>query len=295
MRLSVILVALALLAGVAAPSSAKGDAGIAAGLIAGTCAAPGAVLAPLPPPTPRSPGTVLGSFATVELALVDLAGAAAVLVTDGGRPAACGEVPAGSDPDRFAAVRPQAGSDLGGVAWFHARGAQTQVSLFLARGLSGGGGDVPEPPPAEDTPVPAVAPSPTPTGASAGCEVVATWYAPTKDRISQADAIVAKLPQLLPTLGIASGPTLLDLGATLAVLADAQRAAPAPPVAAAASGALADALADLGAQLTTIGNRLNAFDPGYLDDVAGVPPLEEAYAAAKAGAQGVARQCGLPI
>ena len=301
-RLAVVarVLLLALLLGLVLPGAvlAQDDAPTVA-LHDGSCDVPGALLAELAQVKARGgdDGTFWTSFTTVDRSLAELTGAA-VVVQVGEDVAACGEAPGGTKPDRYVALVARAESDFGGIAWLHADDGQTRVTVFLARGLAGGTppDGPPEPPVDDETPVPptptppVAAPTPTPA-VTAGCEGVADWFAATAGRIKQADAIVAKLPLLIPTIAISSGPTFLNLGATFAVLAAAQREGPTPDSVAEVSDGLAAAMADLGELLTTVGNRLNSYDPGYVEDLVELPPLQEAYATAKAQAEAAGGQC----
>jgi len=84
------------------------------------------------------------SFTTVDVPMEDLsADAFAVAVrNEGNDVVACGELGQGdAGNSRYVGVREQDGSGYAGIAWLYAKGDQTQVSLFLAQGLTEGGGN----------------------------------------------------------------------------------------------------------------------------------------------------------
>jgi hypothetical protein len=154
-----MLACLALTFGTVAGGAAQEGGVPAAAVVAGNCTAPGDSVARLRPPTVRNGGAVPVSLTTIDVALTDLLGAAhAIVLTDRGGVVACGDV-AGNADDVYVGVTATRAGGWGGVAWLHARGTQTQVSLFIARGLSGAGAspteaptEAPPLPPDEGTP-----------------------------------------------------------------------------------------------------------------------------------------------
>lgn len=131
-------------------------------IVDGTCATPGDTVAALRAFDVQDGGTVRVSLTTVEIALADLLGTDhAIVLTEGNATVACGDA-AGDADDVYVGVAAATDAGWGGVAWLHAREHQTRVSLFVARGLSGGEGehsptaepnDEPPSPPDEETPV----------------------------------------------------------------------------------------------------------------------------------------------
>jgi len=148
--------ALALLGGTLAQSSA----GLPASIIAGNCASPGAVAAPLANLSASAPGVstpaaaglapagaavipVQTSVTTLAMKLTDLVdGGHAISVSLGGAQtvAACGNL--GAQPnsgDVVVGLAGASGSRYSGIAWLHPVGDQTQVTVFLAQNPSGSG------------------------------------------------------------------------------------------------------------------------------------------------------------
>ncbi|MEA2586587.1 MAG: hypothetical protein QOF33_4672 [Thermomicrobiales bacterium] len=158
-----LVVGMAFTAGIGSGAvRAQDDAALSAAVVGGSCESPGDVAGELRDLAPAE-GGVLTSFTRVDLPIDDLTGAGyAIVVTSDGNTAACGDI-SGSGNDVYVAVTSQSDAGYGGVAWLHARDAQTQVSLFISQGLGGGGGgdnnngveppsdETPEPP-ADDTP-----------------------------------------------------------------------------------------------------------------------------------------------
>jgi hypothetical protein len=135
---------------------AQGDA-LSAAVVRGDCDDPGRVAAELRPLT-ASEGGAWTSFTTIDLAVDEVTGGGyAVVVGEADAPAACGDL-TGAGEDVFAAVPEANGSGLAGIAWLHALGDQTRVSLFAGEGRSGAQDGPPEPPGAEETPEPPDAP-----------------------------------------------------------------------------------------------------------------------------------------
>jgi hypothetical protein len=132
-----------------------------AAIVEGTCTDPGDVVFPLRDLQVRDGGEVLVSLTTVDLALSDLLGNDhAVVLTSGDGVIACGDA-TGDAADVYVGLVALDDGEWGGVAWLHERDDRTQVSLFVARGLTGADGVTPEPtedlepqPPDDETPTP---------------------------------------------------------------------------------------------------------------------------------------------
>lgn len=141
---------------------AQAQASLKAAVVSGSCDSPGDVAGQLRDLVPAS-GGVLTSFTRVDLAIAKLTGGGyAILVTDNGSAAACGDI-SGTGSDVYVAVTSRSNAGYGGIAWLHARDPQTQVSLFVSQGLGGASSantpTNPEPPsdttpqpPAQNTP-----------------------------------------------------------------------------------------------------------------------------------------------
>jgi hypothetical protein len=170
LRRGFVVVALLLVGGVAIwpaglPVTAQDGDVPTATVIEGTCSSPGDAVGTLGELRARDGGEVLVSLTTVDVSLGDLlADDHAVVLNLADSVIACGAV-GGSGNDVYVGVASTADAGWGGVAWLHARDARTQVSLFVARGLSGAGAAPTEEPspPADDTPVPPEDETPTPS------------------------------------------------------------------------------------------------------------------------------------
>jgi hypothetical protein len=163
--LAIVFLAAGLVGAAVRPAKAQDESAVA--IVAGSCAAPGEVAADLRP-LKAAEGGAQTSFTTIDLAIDELTGGGyAVVVGAPNAPAACGEL-AGEGTDVYVAVTSRDAAGLGGVAWLHARGERTQVSLFVGAGL-GAASDQPEPP-SDETP----APTKTPKAAAA----TATYASP---------------------------------------------------------------------------------------------------------------------
>ncbi len=261
------------------PAAAQRGA-LEATVIGGSCQNPGAPITRLrefrQQETADPP--VQTSFTTVDQPLASLAGSVAIAISTGDVLVACGDVPAGNGDDLYFALLPQRGSGHHGIGWLHARGNQTQASLFVYRVASGslGGNDVPTP-----TPIPADP-----------CAGAADWYDAVTKRLEEADRIVNLLTTTLPMVGLGSGPQLIEFGVTLGNVASDLRKSTAPPALIEARDTVIAALDALSERLTKAGERLNAFDPNYLDDLKKVPGLVSDFAAAQAQLQTAAKACG---
>lgn len=90
------------------------------------------------------------SFTTIDAPLSDLVeDAFSILVLGGGETALCGEIGGGeAAASRYVGLREVNTSGYVGIAWLFARDEETQVSLFVGQGLSGGGSGE-DPPPSE--------------------------------------------------------------------------------------------------------------------------------------------------
>jgi hypothetical protein len=149
-------------AGLAGPAirHAKAQDELPAAVVRGDCNAPGEVVTELRP-LAVAEGGVRTSFSTIDLAIDELtSGGYAIVVGDPGSASACGEI-AGQGTDVYVAVQERSGSNLGGIAWLHARNDRTQVSLFVGEGLGGSATaapteepDGPPEPPTDETPEP---------------------------------------------------------------------------------------------------------------------------------------------
>ena len=149
---------LALLGGTLAQSSP----GLPTSIIAGSCSQPGAVAAPLanagvpaaPNSTPAAAGLspasaavipVQTSVTTVPIKLAALLdGAHAISVgqstSKSTAVAACGNLGAGNgSADVIVGLAGGKGSRYSGIAWLHATGDQTQVTVFVDQSASGAG------------------------------------------------------------------------------------------------------------------------------------------------------------
>ena len=141
---------------------AQADSSLPASIVAGTCAAPGAVTVPLAntalpaagDTTPTASGLAPGgaavipvqtSVTTVSMKLADLVdGAHAVMVAQSGTQSAaaatCGNLGAqAGGGDVVVGLAAARGSRYSGIAWLHANGDQTQVTVFVAQNPSGSG------------------------------------------------------------------------------------------------------------------------------------------------------------
>lgn len=133
------------------------DVALSADLVSGTCDAPGDSVGELRS-LAEAEGGVLTSFTRVDIAIDDVTGSEhAVIVYADGDAAACGDV-TGSGNDVYVPIASQSDAGYGGVAWLHARDAQTQISLFISNELGvssavDNNNDNPEPP-EDNTPTP---------------------------------------------------------------------------------------------------------------------------------------------
>jgi hypothetical protein len=163
------------LALVGAPATgrvAAQDGGLTAAVHTGSCELLGDAVSQLRPLQAQGEGesAVQTSFTTIDVSLAELiAGGYAIAVNDGATVVACGDVAGPSGNDVFLGLREQNAAGYSGIAWLHARGNQTQVSIFLAHGLGGAAPEeddlFPPPPPVETPttePTPVVV-EPTPT------------------------------------------------------------------------------------------------------------------------------------
>ncbi len=157
-RALTVLAAAVCLTGPAVPHARAQDR-LTAAIVGGDCADLGDVAAELRGLTVAE-GGALTSFTTVDLAIGDLtSGDYAIAIGDPAAPVACGEI-TGEGTDVYVAVPARGDSDLGGIAWLHARDNRTQVSLFIGENLgqvpTNPGDDPagPPEPPAEGTPEP---------------------------------------------------------------------------------------------------------------------------------------------
>jgi hypothetical protein len=155
-------------------------------------------------------GGALTSFNRVDLPIDRLAGGGyAVLVSRDGDAVACGDG-TGAGDDVFIALTSRGTDGYGGIAWLHADGDQTRVSLFVGKNLGGAGEDgggseppgPPEPPddptpteeietPEEPSPTPQRAEDPTATSVASGgdCTGVEDWLAATRPRVERLEEI----------------------------------------------------------------------------------------------------------
>jgi hypothetical protein len=142
--------------------NAQDDVTLTASVVSGSCDSPGDTAGELRDLT-VSEGGAFTSFSRIDVAIDDLtSGGYAIVVASDGEPVACGDI-SGTGDDVYIAVTSQSDAGYGGIAWLHAREAQTQVSLFISQGLGGGTGDNGNvEPPAEETPEPPVEDTPEP-------------------------------------------------------------------------------------------------------------------------------------
>lgn len=156
---ALLIGSLALISGPATGRVAAQDGGLTAAVHAGSCDLLTDQVSQLRPLQAQGEGesAVQTSFTTIDVSLAELiAGGYAIAVDDGGTIVACGDVSGPPGNDVFLGLRERNASGYSGIAWLHARGDQTQVSLFLARGLGGAApeedDDIFPPPPPVETP-----------------------------------------------------------------------------------------------------------------------------------------------
>lgn len=128
----------------------------AAAVVAGTCASPGASAAKLanlslssnggtpagglsPAAAPVIP--VETSVTTLPMNLASLVdGAHAITINQGSTPLVCGNVGGQGSGDVVIGLASANRSAYSGIAWLHAAGDQTQVTLFLSQNIAASGG-----------------------------------------------------------------------------------------------------------------------------------------------------------
>jgi hypothetical protein len=153
-------VGLVLAAGLANGAFAQTAAPHAASVVAGTCASPGAATAKLAnlsssanPGSPAASGLspasapvipVETSVTTLAMSLASLVdGTHAITINQGSATLACGNLGAQAGGDVVVGLASANRSAYSGIAWLHASGDQTQVTLFVSQNsaASGRGGE----------------------------------------------------------------------------------------------------------------------------------------------------------